>query len=383
MGNPQHLEWLLEGVDAWNKRRERDDFVPDLSECDVRQAFEDTLQLDDRDRVPLSNVDFKNAEIAGANLAGADLRHADLTGANCIDLDLAESNCRNADLSSCNFSDANLEGVSFGGAILERTIFSRANLENAYIPTLSHSTEMNSPFSSHTRSDLSQSRGLSQKQLNRMDGDTGTILPKTLTHPPHWPDPKVPFEPSGQGDIQDDPLFPNTSPSVGRATRPVIVKRSIAETKKTLLQSYAPPAALSAYMAEQLQNEIAAHAMTAKPNEDIDALNEWNAKHNFLTEMLASVTIIHEHLPVTTKPNVTDDDAKSVRDALEKLGVQVQGTLEWLDANPGTLGSFWKLGCITGASSLMAALGIPIAISAPIATGVIGANTVRVLFKKE
>ena len=31
MANTQHIQWLLEGVEAWNKRREREDFVPDLS----------------------------------------------------------------------------------------------------------------------------------------------------------------------------------------------------------------------------------------------------------------------------------------------------------------------------------------------------------------
>jgi hypothetical protein len=30
MANQQHIEWLLEGVEAWNARREREDFVPDF-----------------------------------------------------------------------------------------------------------------------------------------------------------------------------------------------------------------------------------------------------------------------------------------------------------------------------------------------------------------
>ncbi|WP_165828019.1 hypothetical protein [Rhodovulum sp. BSW8] len=36
MGNPEHLKWLLEGVEAWNARRQRDDFMPDLSGMDIR-----------------------------------------------------------------------------------------------------------------------------------------------------------------------------------------------------------------------------------------------------------------------------------------------------------------------------------------------------------
>ena len=34
MGNPQHLEWLLEGRKAWNARREREDFGPDFEGVD-------------------------------------------------------------------------------------------------------------------------------------------------------------------------------------------------------------------------------------------------------------------------------------------------------------------------------------------------------------
>ena len=30
MANPQHIEWLLEGVAAWNKRLKRDEFYPDF-----------------------------------------------------------------------------------------------------------------------------------------------------------------------------------------------------------------------------------------------------------------------------------------------------------------------------------------------------------------
>ncbi len=30
MANQQHIEWLLEGVEAWNARREREESVPDF-----------------------------------------------------------------------------------------------------------------------------------------------------------------------------------------------------------------------------------------------------------------------------------------------------------------------------------------------------------------
>ncbi|MCE8417630.1 pentapeptide repeat-containing protein [Rhodovulum sulfidophilum] len=77
MGNPQHLDWLLEGVEAWNARRKREDFVPDLSGMDIRGAFEKAGKLEDG-RIPLSGINFANADLRGVNLRGADLASADL-----------------------------------------------------------------------------------------------------------------------------------------------------------------------------------------------------------------------------------------------------------------------------------------------------------------
>lgn len=38
MANPQHIKWLLEGVDKWNARREREVFVPDFEGADMAQS---------------------------------------------------------------------------------------------------------------------------------------------------------------------------------------------------------------------------------------------------------------------------------------------------------------------------------------------------------
>ncbi|MCF6303806.1 MAG: hypothetical protein L3J33_00340 [Rhodobacteraceae bacterium] len=39
MSNPQHLEWLLEGVEAWNARRREDDYVPYIEDKNVPQRI--------------------------------------------------------------------------------------------------------------------------------------------------------------------------------------------------------------------------------------------------------------------------------------------------------------------------------------------------------
>ncbi len=36
MANARHIEWLLEGAEVWNARRERQDFTPDFEGADIR-----------------------------------------------------------------------------------------------------------------------------------------------------------------------------------------------------------------------------------------------------------------------------------------------------------------------------------------------------------
>ena len=35
MANKEHIEWLLEGVEAWNKRREQEYFQPDFTKVNI------------------------------------------------------------------------------------------------------------------------------------------------------------------------------------------------------------------------------------------------------------------------------------------------------------------------------------------------------------
>ena len=63
MANPQHLERLREGVEAWNKRREREDFQPDFEEADIasEKAF---------------SAAGANASYSGPAFFGANFRNA-------------------------------------------------------------------------------------------------------------------------------------------------------------------------------------------------------------------------------------------------------------------------------------------------------------------
>ena len=64
MANPQHLEWLREGIEAWNKRREREDFQPDFAGADIasEKAF--------------SEAGAPNVRYSGPAFFGANFRNA-------------------------------------------------------------------------------------------------------------------------------------------------------------------------------------------------------------------------------------------------------------------------------------------------------------------
>ena len=66
MANPEHVDILKQGVDAWNAwRQDNPDLAPDLSHADPHGA-----NLSDAN---LSNANLSNANLSVANLEGVDL----------------------------------------------------------------------------------------------------------------------------------------------------------------------------------------------------------------------------------------------------------------------------------------------------------------------
>jgi hypothetical protein len=141
MANPRHIEWLLEGVDAWNARYKREDFRPDFEGADLPAAFK-AAGHDPKERLPLIGADLRGAALQRANLLGADLRVA---------------------------------------------VLQRADLQGADVSTIVYSRMTTNDSSIREYTDLSTVRSLEQTQLDAMRGDSGTILPEGLTRPAHWP----------------------------------------------------------------------------------------------------------------------------------------------------------------------------------------------------
>ena len=124
MANPQHIQWLKEGIVAWNKRRKSETFAPDLSYHDFggRTLFETNRarERDQWERVPLRGIHLTDANLAHADLRVVDLSEAvlyraNLTGASLSQAILVGTDLRFANLTAANFVHADLTGAKFGG----------------------------------------------------------------------------------------------------------------------------------------------------------------------------------------------------------------------------------------------------------------------------
>ena len=132
MANPQHIEWLLEGVQAWNARRASGDFVPDFSGVNLRdevQRIRRSKHEPDIIRpIELTGVNLSKAELTGTVLGDAELKEADLQGTNFRGAYLYGANLSGANLSGANFSGADLTYANLAGACLLHADFGDADL---------------------------------------------------------------------------------------------------------------------------------------------------------------------------------------------------------------------------------------------------------------
>ena len=123
MANDEHVKWLLEGVDAWNQRRQTDYFRPDLSHLNVRDKFEEAGLLGQDGRVWLSQIHLENAHLFRTDLSYAHLFDAKLNGAN-----LTLANLQGAQLDGADLTHANLHAANITGANLEHTVLTGTDL---------------------------------------------------------------------------------------------------------------------------------------------------------------------------------------------------------------------------------------------------------------
>ncbi|WP_298257101.1 pentapeptide repeat-containing protein [uncultured Litoreibacter sp.] len=184
MANPQHLEWLREGVDAWNARMREKRFVADLQGADLQGA-------------DLQRTDLRGADLRGADLQGALLLEADLQG---------------ADLQGADLQRAHLRGTDLQRALLKGALVRGAGLQRADVRTIVYSAERDALTRTAEYTDLSKTRLLTQNQVNLMRGDSGTILPQHITPPAHWPEVGLEEEPPVESAFHSDETARGPSP---------------------------------------------------------------------------------------------------------------------------------------------------------------------------
>ena len=138
MANPEHIAWLLEGVESWNERYKPSEngsyrFTPDLQDAPLYQIFREAGKLDHSTRIPLAGIDLRLANLAGADLSLADLSNAYLAVADCTGADLSYASLTGASLWEAKLTDANLQSADLTGANLGGSEMWKANL---YPPVL-------------------------------------------------------------------------------------------------------------------------------------------------------------------------------------------------------------------------------------------------------
>ena len=69
MANAEHIRWLLQGVTAWNTRRERHRFTPDFKDEDLYEIFRREGKLSDGDQFALAGINLKKADLTKSRLS--------------------------------------------------------------------------------------------------------------------------------------------------------------------------------------------------------------------------------------------------------------------------------------------------------------------------
>ena len=149
MANPEHVNWLREGVGPWNSRRRENRFDPDLSSEDISRL----LGGHEREDIRQISVNLKGVNLSGADLSNSTLRDTDLTTAHFLGSNLTDTKLIGTHLSGsmgvgANFSrailnsaklvrtqflDSEFSAAQLVGADLEAAMFFRCTLDKAHL----------------------------------------------------------------------------------------------------------------------------------------------------------------------------------------------------------------------------------------------------------
>jgi uncharacterized protein YjbI with pentapeptide repeats len=134
MANAEHVAILKEGVEAWNRWREKNPSIrfdivgADLGGVDLNGAFRSGVKLHG---ARLAGTNLRRANLAGAILSEADLSGANLESANLNLAILWGANLRGANLIGASLTSANVWRADFTEAIIGYTTFANVGLSGA------------------------------------------------------------------------------------------------------------------------------------------------------------------------------------------------------------------------------------------------------------
>ena len=141
MANSTHLEWLAEGVEPWNARRDTHDFRPNLEGVNIPELLQgstyDPAVIDRRsslERINLQRSSLRQANLSGLRMSSSNLGDADLRGAQLWSTDLRKANLCGADFRRAVLLGADLRGAHARHANFSQANFSGARLEGARFP---------------------------------------------------------------------------------------------------------------------------------------------------------------------------------------------------------------------------------------------------------
>ena len=144
MANQEHIDWILEGTESWNARREQNEFWPDFDGANLPAIFQGSSHSPSSNQlgtslegINLRKASFRNANLSGLNLANADLIDAKLQGANLLSTDLSRAQLQIANLSASVLLAAKLNGANAAGAIFDGANLSGACLDDANLHSAS------------------------------------------------------------------------------------------------------------------------------------------------------------------------------------------------------------------------------------------------------
>ena len=109
MAEIEHIKMLCRGVDHWNRARAEDDFKPDLSKVEIRNA---NLAGVDFRGVEFNRVRFLNVEAKGSNFQNARLNGLRADRASFRGCNLNGAELKGADFESSSLSGSRMTGVA-------------------------------------------------------------------------------------------------------------------------------------------------------------------------------------------------------------------------------------------------------------------------------